>query len=170
MLVPSVTALVETRRALQGRTPVAWYQGMLPCDGERAGFEANPRGFLMALPTWLGDNPIQDMDVTCLVLERLPLDAQPLVEDDQSLEPSRAANTDFLGSVLPQAIATVSRLAEELATTYPPRATVLAIMDERIVDRSWGHLFLRGLPGVVLGRELEDVASYYCRMRAARRG
>jgi len=170
MLVPSVTALIEARCALAGRDPVAWYQGMLPFDGERAGFEANPRGFLMVLPTWLGENPIQDLDVSCLVLEHLPLDAQPPVGEDQGLEPSPAARPDFLGSVLPQAINTVSRLAAELATTYPPRATVLAIMDERITDRSWGRLFLHSLPDVVLGRDLEDVVSYYCRMRAARRG
>ncbi len=170
MVVQSVTALVEARSALAGRDPLAWYQGMLPCDGERAGFESHPRGFLMVLPTWLGENPIEDLDVTCLVLERLPLGGR--LEDTSDCDQDWAHPGMFGGepevepleALLPQAVDTVRRLAEELASTYPPRATVLAVMDERIVDRPWGRLFLQGLPGLALGRDLEDVASYYCRV------
>ena len=173
VLLPSVSALVEARGAVPGRRPVAWYEGMLPCEGERAGFESDPRGFMLARQPWLGANPIEALDLSCLVLERLPLDVQPGEGDSEQAGPTAGPVTerpDFLGAVLPRAVETVRLMAEALVGTYPPRACVLVIMDERVLTRPWGRLFLHGLPGVALGRSVEHVVSYYCRVRAARRG
>lgn len=168
VLLPSVSALVEARTAVPNRRPVAWYEGMLPCEGERAGFDSDPRGFMLARQLWLGSNPIDALDLRCLVLERLPMDAQP--ENESGEQAGQVERADFLGAVLPQAVETVRLMAEALVGTYPPRACVLAIMDERVLTRPWGRLFLHGLPGVALGRSIEDVVSYYCRVRAAQRG
>ena len=163
----SVGALIEARSVLTCQDLAVFHEGMLPCGGERLAFEQQHEALMVCQQGWLGKNPAQELGLSCLVLDRLPVARLPGVRG-RTYGRYGSDGDDHCGTALMRAVESLSCLAEELFTAaYPTRRAVLAVLDERLVDSAYQHHFLRALPGTTLGRDLGDVDAFF---RRGRRG
>jgi ATP-dependent DNA helicase DinG len=109
-------------------------------------FRATPASVIFGASTFWEGVDIQGDDLSCVIIVKLPFlpPNQPIVE--ARLEAiARRNRSGFYNYTLPEAILRLKQGFGRLIRAQSDRGIVI-ILDNRIVDKSYGHWFFRSLP------------------------
>ncbi len=162
LLFTSHRALREAARRLagDGRFPLL-VQGEMTRSELLRRFTETPRAVLLGTSSFWEGVDVRGEALSCVVIDRLPF----AVPDDPVARARAAAVTARGGNAfaelqLPQAVLALKQGVGRLIRDVRDRG-VLVICDPRLLQRSYGRVFLDSLPPFPLTRRLADVQAFF---------
>lgn len=165
MLFTSHQSLREAARLLEedplsGEVPV-FVQGTLPHAELLARFREAGNGVLLATASFWEGVDVRGPALSCVIIDKLPFAApdDPVSQARSALIRERGGNP-FREQVLPSAVIALRQGAGRLIRDEHDRG-VLVLCDPRLRSRSYGRLFLAGLPPMPRTAELAEVKRFF---------
>ncbi|MFH1624322.1 MAG: ATP-dependent DNA helicase [Pseudomonadota bacterium] len=136
-------------------------QGMKPKSYLLAEFKRDVNSVLFATHSFWEGVDVQGEALSCVIIDKLPFasPAEPVVEAriDNIL---RSGGNPFLDYQLPSAIITLRQGIGRLIRNKNDRG-VLSILDNRILTREYGEIFINSLPNCPITNNLADVENFF---------
>jgi ATP-dependent DNA helicase DinG len=162
LLFTSHRALREAARRLgeAGRFPLL-VQGEAPRSELLRRFTESPGAVLLGTSSFWEGVDVRGEALSCVLIDRLPF----AVPDDpvaraRAAALTRAGGNPFLELQLPQAVLALKQGVGRLIRDVHDRG-VLVLCDPRLLQRSYGQVFLQSLPPFPLTRQLADVQAFF---------
>lgn len=162
LLFTSHRALRETARRLGevSRFPLL-VQGEAPRSELLRRFTESPGAVLLGTSSFWEGVDVRGEALSCVVIDRLPF----AVPDDpvaraRASALTRAGGNPFLELQLPQAVLALKQGVGRLIRDVYDRG-VLVLCDPRLLQRSYGSVFLQSLPPFPVTRQLADVQAFF---------
>jgi ATP-dependent DNA helicase DinG len=149
---------------LDGKIDYPLYrQGNAPRSTLLEKFKHDTHSVLLATGSFWQGVDVPGEALSCLVIDKLPFDspADPLVAARIKSIQSRGGNP-FMEYQLPSAIIALKQGLGRLIRKSSDHG-LLSILDNRIVRRKYGKLFLDSLPEIPVSHELSDIATFFQR-------
>lgn len=161
LLFTSYRALQEAARLLEGELPYPLLvQGSAPRDRLLEEFRAAGDGVLLGTSSFWEGVDVRGEALSCVVIDRLPFASpgDPVLQAriDHLRE---SGGNPFRDYQLPQAVITLKQGAGRLIRDVSDRG-ILMIGDPRIVNRSYGRVFVSSLPPMRRTRDLARVRAF----------
>ena len=162
LLFTSHRALREAARRLGevGRFPLL-VQGEAPRSELLRRFTESPGAVLLGTSSFWEGVDVRGEALSCVVIDRLPFAApDDPVARARAAALTRAGGNPFLELQLPQAVLALKQGVGRLIRDVHDRG-VLVLCDPRLLQRSYGPVFLQSLPPFPLTRQLADVQAFF---------
>jgi ATP-dependent DNA helicase DinG len=147
-----LSRLVKFPLLLQGTAPQ-------PILLER--FRSTPNAVLMATASFWQGVDVPGAQLSCVIVDRLPFDvpSDPIVEARVRALQEDGRNA-FMEYQIPEAVLALKQGFGRLIRSRQDRG-VLVLLDNRIVSKPYGRIFLESLPPYTRVRELLEVARFF---------
>lgn len=162
VLFTSFQNLYRVHRIVRGKIPYnIWKQGDAPKSVLLKEFTKDTHSVLLATGSFWQGVDVPGEALSCLIIDKLPFDSpgDPLIAARLESIRSRGGNP-FMEYQLPSAIISLKQGLGRLIRNSADRG-ILAIMDSRMITRSYGRFFFESLPEIPLTHELSDVESFF---------
>jgi ATP-dependent DNA helicase DinG len=162
LLFTSIRNMEEAYHRLKMRLPFTCFlQGERPKSALIQAFKEDVHSVLFATASFWEGVDVRGEALSCVVVDRLPFSppSEPILEARLEKIASSGGNP-FWDYQVPWAIILLKQGLGRLIRTRQDRG-VLAILDARLVTKSYGKLFLRSLPGCPVVREAEAIRIFF---------
>ncbi|MGJ8692179.1 MAG: ATP-dependent DNA helicase [Thalassotalea sp.] len=121
-----------------------------------AGFIEQPNAVLLATASFWEGVDVRGDKLTCVIIDKLPFASpdDPLLQA-RSEDIKRQQGDPFAQIQLPQAVITLKQGVGRLIRDVTDKG-VLAICDDRLVNREYGQVFLKSLPPMYRSRDISN--------------
>jgi len=147
VLFTSYAQMQTVRRALEGRLPFPMLmQGEKSKTGLLEEFRATPNAVLFATASFWQGVDVAGEQLSCVVIDKLPFSvpSDPVVEA-RIRHLNEAGGNAFYEYQVPEAVILLKQGFGRLIRSRADRG-ILALLDRRVVTRSYGRTFLASLP------------------------
>ncbi len=163
MLFTSHQGLREAARLLADEPPgyPVFVQGELPHQELLARFRAAGNGVLLGTASFWEGVDVRGQALSCVIIDKLPFASpdDPVFQARAALIRGRGGNP-FRDHQLPAAVITLKQGAGRLIRDYDD-CGVLMLCDPRLLNRSYGRVFLADLPPMPRTSSLEEVQDFF---------
>jgi len=149
---------------LQPRLPFPMMmQGEMSRSGLLERFRATPNAVLFATSSFWQGVDVQGEQLSCVVIDKLPFSvpSEPVVAARIRFLNHSGGNA-FYDYQIPEAIILLKQGLGRLIRSRTDRG-VLALLDKRVLTRSYGRTFLRSLPPAPMTHDLAEVRNFFAR-------
>ncbi len=164
LLFTSIKNMEEAYRLLKGRLPyTCLIQGERPKTVLLQDFKEDIQSVLFATSSFWEGVDVQGEALSCVIIDRLPFSppTEPILE--ARLEKiSAAGGSPFWEYQVPAAIILLKQGVGRLIRTRQDRG-VMAILDTRLLTKSYGKIFLKSLPPCPILRRIEEIERFFSR-------
>ncbi|MGE0383718.1 MAG: ATP-dependent DNA helicase [Gammaproteobacteria bacterium] len=145
-------------------------QGDAPRGEMLERFRRTPNAVLLGTGSFWEGVDVRGEALSCVVIDKLPFAApdDPILKARSERLRSEGGNP-FSDLQLPEAVIALKQGMGRLIRDETDRG-VLVICDTRLVERSYGKVFLRGLPPMTLTRDIDDVRAFFASPAPAAEG
>jgi ATP-dependent DNA helicase DinG len=161
LLFTSYAQMNVMHRALQNRLPYPMLiQGEKTKSGLLEEFRNTPQAVLFATASFWQGVDVQGEQLSCVVIDKLPFSvpSDPIVAARIRLLNETGGNA-FYEYQIPEAIILLKQGLGRLIRSRSDRG-ILALLDKRIVTKSYGRTFLNSLPPAPLTHDLADLRNF----------
>ena len=158
VLFTSYRNMAKIHAHLKGRLPFTLLlQGEKPKSALLNQFKEDVHSVLFATGSFWEGIDVQGEALSCVIIDKLPFDppTEPMVEAKIEYINSRGGNA-FLSYQIPSAIISLKQGLGRLIRNREDHG-VLAILDKRLHNRSYGKIFLNSLPPCPITSTLSDI-------------
>ncbi len=162
LLFTSIKNMEEAYGVLKGRLPFTCFiQGERPKSVLLGAFREDTHSVLFATASFWEGVDVQGEALSCVIIDRLPFSSpsEPILEARLEKIASSGGNP-FWDYQIPSAIILLKQGLGRLIRTRQDRG-LLAILDPRILTRSYGRVFMESLPPCPVARDLEAITSFF---------
>ena len=154
---------------LKGRLPFpVFLQGEKSKTGLLDEFRATPNAVLFATSSFWQGVDVQGERLSCVVIDKLPFSvpSDPVVAARIRYLNQSGGNA-FYDYQIPEAIILLKQGFGRLIRSQTDRG-ILALLDKRVLTKSYGRIFLRSLPPAPLTHDLGDLRTFFDKMESSR--
>ncbi len=166
VLFTSYQNLNLTWERLEGKIPYTLLkQGTAPRSSLLDDFKRDIHSVLLATSSFWQGVDVPGEALSCLIIDKLPFESpsDPLVAA-RIREMNKKGENPFIAYQIPVAVLSlkqgIGRLIRKKSDTG-----VIALLDKRIITRSYGEIFLKSIPPVPVTRSLEDITDFLRKKR-----
>ena len=164
ILFTSYAQMESIYGSLKNRLPFPLYvQGQMSKSGLLERFRQTPNAVLFATNSFWQGVDVQGESLSCVVIDKLPFSvpSEPVVAARiRSL--NEAGSNAFYDYQIPEAIILLKQGFGRLIRSRSDRG-ILALLDRRVLTKSYGAVFLRSLPPAPLTHEPADLRNFFAR-------
>jgi ATP-dependent DNA helicase DinG len=164
LLFTSLKNMEEAYRLLRDRLPyTCLIQGERPKTALLREFKENVPSVLFATSSFWEGVDVQGEALSCVIIDRLPFSVprEPILE--ARLEKiAEAGGVPFRDYQVPEAVILLKQGLGRLIRTRRDRG-VMAILDNRLLTKSYGRIFLKSLPPFPIIQSREAIARFFSR-------
>jgi ATP-dependent DNA helicase DinG len=156
---------------LEGRLPFTLLkQGTAPRSALLDEFVRDVHSVLFATGSFWQGIDVPGEALSCLIIDKLPFESpsDPLVAARIEALDARGDNP-FMGYQVPVAVLALKQGIGRLIRKKTDRG-IVAILDNRIITRRYGELFMRSLPPMPLTHDINEIETFFQRIRKLNNG
>lgn len=161
VLFTSYYNLNTVYRQLKGELPYKIYrQGEAPKNVLLEKFRKDTSSVLLATGSFWQGVDVPGETLSCLIIDKLPFDSpgDPLVAARMEMTRERNGNP-FWEYQVPSAVISLKQGLGRLIRKESDKG-VMAILDKRIIMKSYGSFFIKSLPEMKISRDMKDIRGY----------
>ncbi len=161
VLFTSYAQMETIYRSLQPRLPYPLFvQGEKSKSGLLEAFRETPNAVLFATASFWQGVDVQGEQLSCVVIDKLPFSvpSDPVVAA-RIRHLNETGGNAFYEYQIPEAVILLKQGMGRLIRSRSDRG-ILALLDKRIVTKSYGATFLRSLPPAPLTHNLSDLCNF----------
>jgi ATP-dependent DNA helicase DinG len=162
LLFTSLRNMEEAHRLLRDRLPyTCLLQGERPKSALLREFREDVQSVLFATASFWEGVDVQGEALSCVVIDRLPFSvpSEPILE--ARLEKiAGSGGSPFRDYQLPEAVLLLKQGLGRLIRTRQDRG-VMAVLDNRLLTKSYGRFFLKSLPPCPIIHRREEIAAFF---------
>jgi ATP-dependent DNA helicase DinG len=161
LLFTSYAQMTQVRRELEDRLPYPLLmQGEMSKTGLLDAFRETPNAVLFGTSSFWQGVDVQGEQLSCVVIDKLPFSvpSDPVVAA-RIRNLNESGRNAFYEYQIPEAIILLKQGLGRLIRSSTDRG-ILAVLDKRIVGRSYGRVFLQSLPPAPLTQEIDSVRKF----------
>lgn len=162
LLFTSHRALQEAAGLLQGRIPYPLLiQGTMPRSQLLARFRELGNAVLLGTSSFWEGVDVRGEALSCVIIDKLPFASpgDPVMQARMDAIRERGGNP-FQDHQLPQAVITLRQGVGRLIRDVDDRG-VLMVCDPRLLQKSYGRVFLKSLPAMARTRDIKQVGNFF---------
>jgi ATP-dependent DNA helicase DinG len=164
LLFTSIKNMEEAYRLLEARLPyTCLIQGERPKTALLRDFKEDVQSVLFATASFWEGIDVQGEALSCVIIDRLPFSVpnEPILE--ARLEKiAEAGGVPFRDYQVPEAVIILKQGLGRLIRTRQDRG-VMAILDNRLLTKSYGRIFLKSLPPCPIIHRREGIEKFFSR-------
>ena len=162
VLFTSYKNMKEVYERLRGRLDfLVLLQGEKPKSHLLMEFKRDVNSVLLATHSFWEGVDVQGEALSCVIIDKLPFasPSEPVIEA-RIENIIRSGGNPFLDYQLPSAIITLKQGIGRLIRNKKDRG-VLSILDNRILTREYGEMFINSLPNCPITNDLDDIKKFF---------
>lgn len=162
ILFTSIAAMRAAREYLAGQLPFPMLvQGEAPKQVLLDEFSSDIHSILLAVASFWEGVDVPGEALSCVIIDKLPFEvpSDPVMMARMDAVREHGGHP-FFDFQIPRAILTLRQGVGRLMRKASDRG-VLAILDIRLVTKSYGRLFLKSLPASPVSRDLQELADFF---------
>jgi ATP-dependent DNA helicase DinG len=161
VLFTSYSQMNQVAGALQGRLPYPFFvQGEMSKSGLIEAFRETPNAVLFATSSFWQGVDVQGEQLSCVVIDKLPFSvpSDPVVAA-RIRHLTQTGASPFYDYQIPEAVILLKQGMGRLIRSREDRG-ILALLDKRILTKSYGRVFLESLPPAPLTHDRDQVRRF----------
>ncbi len=161
VLFTSYSQMELVYRSLQGRLPYPMFiQGEMSKAGLLESFRKTPNAVLFATSSFWQGVDVQGEQLSCVVIDKLPFSVptDPVVAA-RIRQMNESGGNAFYEYQIPEAIILLKQGLGRLIRSKNDRG-ILALLDKRVLTKSYGRTFLRSLPPAPLTSDWAELRDF----------
>jgi ATP-dependent DNA helicase DinG len=161
ILFTSYSQMEQVYGALKGRLPFPMLiQGEMSKAGLLDSFRSTPNAVLFATSSFWQGVDVQGEQLSCVVVDKLPFSvpSDPIVAA-RIAQINESGGSAFYDYQIPAATILLKQGLGRLIRSRTDRG-ILALLDKRILTKTYGRMFLQSLPPAPLARDSGEIANF----------
>jgi ATP-dependent DNA helicase DinG len=162
LLFTSYAQMTQVRTELEDRLPYPMLmQGEMSKTGLLDTFRETPNAVLFGTSSFWQGVDVQGEQLSCVVIDKLPFSvpSDPVVAA-RIRHLNQSGRNAFYEYQIPEAVILLKQGLGRLIRSSSDRG-ILAVLDKRIVGRSYGRVFLQSLPPAPLTHDIDSVREFF---------